>query len=165
MLSLAIVTISDRVSRGEREDKSGLVIKEMFSRTTAKLVSYEVIPDEKEIIAKHLKKLADQMHVGIVMTTGGTGFSPRDITPEATRTVIEREVPGFGEVMRVEGYRKTPLALLSRGIAGLRGQTLIINLPGSSKGVRESLEIILPVLEHGLGILKGQELHDDYKSL
>ena len=165
MLSLAIVTISYRVSRGEREDKSGLVIKEMFLRTTAKLVSYEVIPDEKEIIANHLKKLADQMHVGIVMTTGGTGFSPRDITPEATRAVIEREVPGFGEVMRVEGYRKTPLALLSRGIAGLRGQTLIVNLPGSSKGVRESLEIILPVLEHGLGILKGQELHDDYKSL
>ena len=165
MLSLAIVTISDRVSRGEREDKSGLIIKEMFSITLSKLVSYEVIPDEKEIIEKHLKKLADEMRVGIVMTTGGTGFSPRDMTPEATRAVIEREVPGFGEVMRVEGYKKTPLALLSRGIAGLRGQTLIINLPGSSKGVRESLEIILPVLEHGLGILKGKDLHDDYKSL
>ena len=155
MLSLAIVTISDRVSR--------LIIKDIFSRTTAKLVCHDVIPDEKEVIIQHLKKLADQMRVGIVMTTGGTGFSVRDITPEATRAVIEREVPGFGEVMRVEGYRKTPLALLSRGIAGLRGQTLIINLPGSSKGVRESLEIILPVLEHGLGILKGKDLHDDYK--
>ena len=161
MPTLGIVTISDTCSQGRREDKSGKIIKEMFEKTRATLVHYQIIPDEKEIIENHLKKLADEMKVRLVVTTGGTGFTARDITPEATKAVIEREVPGFGEVMRVEGYRKTPFALLSRGVAGIRGNTLIINLPGSSKGVRESLEIIMPVLEHGLGLLKENLGHEN----
>lgn len=161
MLTLAIVTVSDRCSKGEREDKSGQVIREMFEETSAKLVHYEVIPDERDMIEKKLIELSDVMRVGIVITTGGTGFSRRDITPEATRAVIEREVPGLAEVMRVEGYKKTPMALLSRGVAGLRKSTLIINLPGSTRGARESLEIIMPALEHGLGILRGTAEHEE----
>lgn len=160
MITLAILTISDKASQGIREDKSGNLIREIFKNTTTKLVHYEVIPDEKEVIQDRLKKLSDEMKVRLVLTTGGTGFSERDITPEATRAVIEREVPGFGEVMRVEGYKKTPMALLSRGISGIRGKTLIVNLPGSSKGVQESLEIIMPVLEHGLGVLKENKDHE-----
>lgn len=163
MITFAVLTISDKGSKGEREDKSGNIIKEMFKDRNAKLIHYEIIPDEKEKIKERLKKLSDEMKVRLVITTGGTGFSERDITPEATREVIEREAPGFGEVMRIEGYRKTPMALLSRGISGIRGKTLIINLPGSSRGVQESLEIIMPVLEHGLGILK-QNLEHENKS-
>ncbi|MBI2608959.1 MAG: molybdopterin adenylyltransferase [Deltaproteobacteria bacterium] len=159
MMTLAIVTVSDRCSEGKRIDKSGKIIQEMFKNTSCKLVSYEVIPDEMDIIENHLKKLVDEMSVGLILTTGGTGFSKRDITPEATKKVIEREVPGFGEVMRLEGFKKTPLALLSRAIAGLRKNSLIINLPGSSRGVEESLEILMPVLEHGLGILRGTAEH------
>ncbi len=160
MITLAILTISDKASQGIREDKSGNIIKEIFQNTTTKLIHYEIIPDEKEVIKARLKKLSDEMKVRLVLTTGGTGFSERDITPEATREVIEREVPGFGEAMRMEGYKKTPMALLSRGISGIRGKTLIINLPGSSRGVRESLEAIMPVLEHGLGVLKNNIEHE-----
>ncbi|MBI2027445.1 MAG: MogA/MoaB family molybdenum cofactor biosynthesis protein [Deltaproteobacteria bacterium] len=159
MISYAIVSIGDKASQGKREDKSGAIIKEMFNER-AHLIHYETIPDEKDIIQTVLRKLSDTMKARLVLTTGGTGFSQRDNTPEATKKVIEKEAPGFGEIMRTEGFKRTPMAILSRGIAGIRGKTLIINLPGSSRGVRESLEIIMPVLEHGLGILKENKDHD-----
>ena len=154
MLTYAILSIGDKAFRGKREDKSGRLIQDIMKNYKIHLKAYECIPDEKELISKKLIQLCDEAPVRLILTTGGTGFSARDITPEATKAVIERDVPGFGEIMRVCGYQKTPLAILSRGVSGLRGQTLIINLPGSSKGVQESLELILPVLEHGLGILK-----------
>jgi len=161
VLTYAILTISDKASQGERADKSGEIIKEIFQHRRARLVDYQVVPDQMEAIQAALRRFSDDMGVRLVFTTGGTGFSDRDITPEATRGVIEREVPGFGEIMRVLGYQKTPMAILSRGISGIRKKTLIINLPGSSRGVRESLELIMPALEHGLGILKKNIEHEN----
>ena len=161
MVTYAIVTISDKAAQGKRADRSGKIIREMFENRRVHLLHSEIVPDEKDQIQCCLKKLADELKIRLVLTTGGTGFSERDITPEATREIIEREVPGFGEIMRVEGYKKTPMALLSRGISGIRGKTLIINLPGSSQGVKDSLELIMPVLEHGLGILKKNRDHED----
>ncbi len=159
MISYAVISIGDKAFQGQREDKSGKMIQEMI-KGRAKLQYYETIPDEKDKIQTVLKKCADELKIRLVLTTGGTGFSDRDITPEATREIIERETPGFGEIMRVEGFKKTPMAILSRGISGIRGKSLIINLPGSSRGVQESLEIIMPVLEHGLGILKENQEHN-----
>ena len=161
MLTYAILTISDKASQGERADKSGEIIKEIFQHRRVRLVDYQVVPDQMEAIQAALMRLSADVGARMVLTTGGTGFSDRDITPEATRGVIEREVPGFGEIMRVFGYQKTPMAILSRGISGLRKKTLIINLPGSSRGVRESLELIMPTLEHGLGILKKNIEHEN----
>ncbi len=152
---LAILTASDKGSRGEREDESARVIRELVF-PLGPVVSYSLVPDEKEIISRELIRLADEVAVDLILTTGGTGLSDRDVTPEATLAVVDRLAPGFTEVMRAQGFEKTPHALLSRAVAGVRGQTLIINLPGSPRGVKENLDVILPALPHGLEILTGR---------
>lgn len=152
---LAILTASDKGSRGEREDESARMIRELAS-PLGPLVSYSVVPDEKEIIERELIRLADEEAVDLILTTGGTGLSTRDVTPEATLAVVDRLAPGFTEVMRARGFEKTPHALLSRAVAGVRGQTLIINLPGSPRAVKENLSVILAALPHGLEILTGR---------
>ncbi|MGA8942855.1 MAG: molybdenum cofactor synthesis domain-containing protein [Thermoactinomyces sp.] len=154
-ITVGIVTASDKGSRGEREDKSAEEIRNLVQRINGEVIDYRVLPDDREILAQAMREMADQRGVLLLFTTGGTGFSPRDITPEATRDVIEREVPGLPEAMRQESCKATPRAMLSRAIAGIRGKCLIINLPGSPKGVRECLEVILPVLPHAIEILSG----------
>ncbi len=156
MITVGVLTISDRGARGEYEDKSGPVIRAIVTeRLGARLVKYEIIPDEIELIRSTLINWADEAGLDLILTTGGTGFAPRDVTPEATRAVIERETPGLTEAMRAESLKVTPHAMLSRAVAGIRGHTLIINLPGSPKAVRENLETILPALPHGLELLQG----------
>lgn len=152
MLRIGILTMSDKGSRGERVDQSGQVIKEMVS-SIGNVLLYEVIPDEKELIKNKLVEYSEK--VDLILTTGGTGLSPRDVTPEATLEVIEREIPGIAEAMRYEGLKKTPRAMLSRAVAGVRGGCLIINLPGSPKAVRENLEVVLPVIGHAIEKIKG----------
>lgn len=149
-----ILIMSDKGSRGEREDKSGKQIEAMLGSQFS-VDYYAMIPDEKNIIAERLKMLCDEMKLDLVLTSGGTGFAPRDVTPEATMEVIEKPVPGISEAIRSISMQNTPKAMLSRGVAGIRGKTLIINMPGSVKGVRESLEAVLPALPHGLDTLKG----------
>ncbi len=155
-VKVAILTISDKGSRGEREDTSGPEIRSIVEAEGAKVISYEIIPDEQYEIEERLVHLADFEDVDLILTTGGTGFSPRDITPEATLAVIERQAPGFVEAIRAESLKITPHAMLSRAVSGIRGQTIIVNLPGSPKAVRESLAVIMPALPHGIQILKGQ---------
>ncbi len=152
---VAILTVSDKGSKGEREDSSGPLIREMVKDLPSQVILYEVIPDEKWKIVEELKRCADYLKVDLILTTGGTGLSPRDVTPDATLEVIDKQVPGFSEAMRAESLKKTPHAMISRAIAGIRGSTLIINLPGSPKGVRENLSVILPALPHALSKLKG----------
>jgi len=154
MYRIAIITVSDTGSRGEREDLSGKVIMEACA-DFGKVTSYEIIPDERSEIAAALKKLSDEDLADVVFTTGGTGFSQRDVTPEATLDVVERPTPGIPEAMRAKSLTITDRAMLSRAAAGIRKRTLIINLPGSPKAVRECLEVILPALGHGLDILRG----------
>lgn len=149
-----ILIMSDKGSRGEREDKSGQQIETMLGSQFS-VDYYDMIPDEKDLIAERLKMLCDELKLDLVLTSGGTGFAPRDVTPEATMEVIEKSVPGISEAIRALGMQNTPKAMLSRGVSGLRGKTLIINMPGSVKGVRESLQAVLPVLPHGLDTLKG----------
>jgi molybdopterin adenylyltransferase len=155
MFKTAILTISDKGSRGEREDTSGPLIKEMVSPLPAEVIHYEIIPDERPLIAQALVRCADHLAADLILTTGGTGMSPRDVTPEATLDVIDRLVPGFAEAMRAESLRKTPHAMISRAVAGIRGRSLIINLPGSPRGVRENLAVVLPALSHALSKLAG----------
>ena len=155
MFKVVILTISDRGSKGEREDLSGPLIREMVKDLPAEVIHYEVIPDEKEVIIKALKKSADRLKADLILTTGGTGLSPRDVTPDATLKVIDKEVPGFSEAMRAESLKKTPHAMISRAIVGIRGSSLIVNLPGSPKSVKENLSVILPSLPHALSKLKG----------
>ncbi|MCG0278563.1 MAG: MogA/MoaB family molybdenum cofactor biosynthesis protein [Thermanaeromonas sp.] len=156
MIRVAILTASDKGARGEREDKSAEVIKELVERIGGQVVAYAVVPDEREAIAAKLREFCDEVGADLILTTGGTGFGPRDVTPEATKEVIEREVPGLPEAMRLAGLKATPQAMLSRGVAGIRGKSLIINLPGSPRAVRENLEAVLPALPHGLAVLKGE---------
>lgn len=156
MIRVGILTISDKGSRGEREDLSGEVIKEIVKKINGEVEYYQIIPDEKDIIQEELIKAVDKLHLDLILTTGGTGLAKRDVTPDATLEVIEKEVPGISEIIRSESFKKTNRAILSRGVAGVRKESLIINLPGSPKGVRESLEIILDALPHGIEILKGQ---------
>lgn len=151
MIDYAIVTISDSGARGERHDLSGDTIEQLMDRAGYRLADRRIIPDEFSDIEATLRELSDG--VNLILTTGGTGFSPRDITPEATRAVIERETPGISEALRAYSLQITPRAMLSRAVSGIRGSCLIINLPGSPKAVRESLEYLLESLGHGLDIL------------
>ena len=156
MFTAGILTISDKGSRGERQDKSGEAIREILSRIDVRIVNCDIIPDEKELIAEKLVKWADEDNLDVVVTTGGTGLTPRDVTPEATLAVVDRIIPGFAEAMRAESLKKTPHAMLSRAVVGTRGKCLIVNLPGSPQAVRECLEVILPALPHAVETLKGQ---------
>lgn len=156
MIKVGILTISDKGSRGEREDLSGKVIEEVVKKINGEVKYYQIIPDEKDIIQEELIKAVDKLHLDLILTTGGTGLGKRDVTPEATLAVIEKEVSGISEIIRSESFKKTNRAILSRGVAGIRKESLIINLPGSPKGVKESLEIILDALPHGIEIIKGQ---------
>lgn len=156
MFRVAILTVSDRSAAGVREDGSGAVLRDMvLAGLDAEIVAYKVVPDERPAIAAALREWADHDAADLILTTGGTGLAPRDITPEATRAVLEREAPGIPEAMRAASLRKTPFAMLSRMVAGTRGRTLIINLPGSPKAVRENFEVILPALPHALDKLRG----------
>jgi molybdopterin adenylyltransferase len=151
----AIITLSDKGSAGEREDESGQVIRELIAHLGASAVHYEILPDEKSRISETLKRLSDSGNIDLILTTGGTGVAPRDVTPEATLAVIDRELPGMAEAMRAESFKKTPHAMISRAVAGIRKQTLIVNLPGSPKAVRENLAVILPALLHAIEKIKG----------
>ncbi len=155
MFTVGIITISDKGAAGLREDGSGRLLHELVASFPAKVGAYEIIPDEKEAIRKALLAFADDVKVDLILTTGGTGISPRDLTPGVTADVIDTLIPGIGEIMRVEGYRLNPRAVISRGIAGLRGQTLIVNFPGSTRAVRENFEILFPVLPHAIEKMQG----------
>ncbi|OGR03661.1 MAG: molybdenum cofactor biosynthesis protein, partial [Deltaproteobacteria bacterium RIFOXYD12_FULL_53_23] len=150
-----ILTISDKGSRGEREDTSGPQLKAMLSEQGFSVVAYAVVPDEITIIQETLRTWADVGEIDLILSTGGTGVSPSDLTPEATKAILDREIPGIGEAMRQASLQKTPNAILSRGIAGIRKQSLIINLPGSKKAARENLEVVLPALQHAIYKIKG----------
>ena len=156
MLKIGILTISDKGSQGQRYDKSGEVIRDSLSSLNSSVIKYEVIPDEQEVIASKLAEWADEGGVDVILTTGGTGLSQRDVTPEATMSVVDKSVPGFTEAMRAKSFEKTPMAVLSRAVAGVRGKCLIINLPGSPKAVRECLEVALPAIPHAVEIIKGE---------
>jgi molybdopterin adenylyltransferase len=155
MINIGILTVSDKGSQGQRQDKSGQAIRDGVAEIESAVVKYEIVPDEKDIIAGKLADWADSGMVDVILTTGGTGLSRRDVTPEATLSVIDRSVPGFAEAMRARSLEKTPMAVLSRAVAGLRGQCLIINMPGSPKAVRECLEVVLPAVPHAVDIIKG----------
>ena len=150
-----VITVSDRCARGEQRDESGASLVKLLEEMDARVVATEILPDDLEPLAEKLRAYADRRDVNLILTTGGTGFSPRDTTPEATRAVIEREAPGLAEAMRMETLKQTPLAMVSRGVCGIRAGALIINLPGSPKGVRESFAIIKPVLSHAVALLTG----------
>ena len=155
MITVGILTISDKGSLGQREDRSGLEIKRLIKELPARVDAYEIIPDEKDIIANKIIDYVDHMKLDLVITTGGTGVSPRDVTPEATSRVIDREVPGMAEAMRFEGLKKTPHAMISRAVVGIRKNSLIVNLPGSPQAVSENLNTILPSLPHAIAKIKG----------
>ena len=163
-LKAGILTASDRSHRGEREDISGVMLKNFIEQLPAEILAAPVLPDEKEEIKKALIHLADVLHCDLIVTTGGTGLAPRDVTPEATREVIEKEIPGISESLRAAGMLKKKMAMLSRGIAGVRGRTLIINLPGNPKAVEDAFEVLGPVLKHAVELLKG-EVRDCQTSL
>lgn len=156
MLKFGILTISDKGSRGQRHDESGLTIRDRLSLSGSDVVKYEIVPDEMDIITDKLAEWADEGDVDVILTTGGTGLSPRDVTPEATLAAVDRVVPGLAETIRAETFKKTPFAILSRAMAGIRGRCLIINLPGSTRAVRECLEVVLPVIPHAVEIITGE---------
>ena len=156
-LKVAVITVSDKGYRGEREDRSGKYIVDYFKENGWIVSDYAIVPDETDIIKDKLIDICDNEKANLIITTGGTGFSLRDVTPEATEEVIEKKVPGFSEMLRIEGQKKTPRAILSRGVSGIRKNTLIINIPGSIKGVKDSLELIYRSLPHGIDILAGRD--------
>ena len=156
MFNAGILTVSDKGWGGQREDLSGPVIRDILSTLDSRVVKYEVVPDEADVIAAKLRAWADEGGVDIILTTGGTGLARRDVTPEATLAVVDKVAPGFAEAMRLETYKITPAAMLSRATAGVKGACLIINLPGSPKAVRECLEVLLPVIPHAVEIIKGE---------
>jgi molybdopterin adenylyltransferase len=155
-----VITASDACSVGEREDESGATLVQLLTEMGAQIVAKEILSDDLEPLAEKLRAYADRADVNLIVTTGGTGFGPRDHTPEATLRVIEREAPGLAEAMRMETLKHTPMAMISRGVCGIRSGTLIVNLPGSPKAVRESFAIIKPVLNHAIDLLAGQTRHD-----
>ncbi len=156
MKRVAIITSSDTGYRGEREDLSGPAVKEIVEAAGYRVVSMDILPDEREVLAARMAELADKNLAELILTTGGTGFSPRDVMPEATEDIVERRVPGIPEAMRAYSMTITKRAMLSRAAAGIRKQTLIINLPGSPKAVKESLSYIIDALGHGIEILTGE---------
>ncbi|NMA13810.1 MAG: molybdopterin adenylyltransferase [Clostridia bacterium] len=156
MIRVGIITVSDKGSRGEREDLSGPAIKELISEIDGVVEAYAVVPDEQKKLEAKMIEYADELKLDLIFTTGGTGFSPRDFTPEATLAVVDRLAPGIAEAMRLESLKVTPKAMLSRATAGLRGRTLIVNLPGSPKAVKECLRFIMPALPHGIEIMRGE---------
>jgi molybdenum cofactor synthesis domain-containing protein len=155
MRRAAILTISDRGAKGEREDKSGPALKTILQEAGFSIVLLEILADDRQLIERRLRELADESCLDLVVTTGGTGVSPSDVTPEATLAVIDRQVPGIAEAMRIASLAKTPHAMLSRAVAGIRHQTLIVNLPGSVKGVRENMEVLIPALNHAVDKIQG----------
>lgn len=157
MFTVGIVTLSDKGAAGNREDLSGAKIKEMLPDDWYQILSYRILPDEQKEIEQELVRLSDELHCDLVLTTGGTGFSTRDVTPEATMQVAQKNAPGIAEAIRAYSMTITKRAMLSRGVSVIRGKTLIINLPGSPKAVAESLGYILDTLTHGLNILLGRE--------
>ena len=159
MIDAAVLTISDSVSNGARSDRSGPAVRERLEQLGWRVSVVEVIPDVEAEISARLATLADGGQVAAIFTTGGTGIAARDVTPEATRAILHREIPGFGEIMRQKGRNSTPLASLSRSLAGTRGRVLIVNLPGSPKGAIESLDAIVELVPHVLDLLQGQTEH------
>jgi len=155
MVNVGILTVSDSCVQGTREDLSGLAIEQMLLAEDFQVLEKRIVPDDPEVIAAELKQFCDEGLVDVVLTTGGTGLGPRDVTPEATESVCDKLVPGISEIIRVRGSEKTMRAVLSRGVAGVRGKTLIVNLPGSPKGVRESLEVIVDLLGHAVKMMHG----------
>jgi molybdopterin adenylyltransferase len=156
MINVGILTVSDKGSKGERVDESSKAIRETIAHLDVDVKRYEVIPDEVDIISAELTEWSDSDKLDLILTTGGTGLSPRDVTPEATLQVVEKLAPGFVEVMRSESLKVTPMGMLSRAVAGVRGHTLIINLPGSPKAVRECLGAIMPALPHAVEVVRGE---------
>ncbi len=156
MINAGILTISDKGAQGQRYDESGKVIRQYLSSSGNRIIKYEVIPDEAKIIATKLAEWADDGSVDAILTTGGTGLSQRDVTPEATLSILDKIIPGFTEAMRIKTLDITPMAMLSRATAGLRKRCLIINLPGSPKAVQECLDVILPAIPHAIEIIKGE---------
>ncbi|HYL77435.1 MAG TPA: MogA/MoaB family molybdenum cofactor biosynthesis protein [Bryobacteraceae bacterium] len=161
MINAAIVTVSDSAVQGTRPDSSGPKLRERIESLGWTVAAQELVPDEADQIAATLRRLADTAVASVILTTGGTGVALRDVTPEATRAVIEREIPGIGEQMRAEGRKNTPFAVLSRGLAGTRGRSLIVNLPGSPKGALESFDAIAKLIPHIVDLLEGRTGHAD----
>ncbi len=159
IIRATVITASDACSVGEREDASGEALVHLLAELGAQIVAKEVVNDDLEPLADMLRAYADRADVNLIVTTGGTGFGPRDNTPEATLRVIEREAPGLAEAMRAETLKHTPMAMISRGVCGIRSGTLIVNLPGSPKAVRESFAVIKPVLNHAVELLAGRTRH------
>jgi molybdenum cofactor synthesis domain-containing protein len=161
-INAVVITTSDACSRGERKDTSGELLVELLRELGAEVLETKILPDDVHAIADALREFADREDVNLIVTTGGTGFAPRDNTPEATLAVIERAAPGLAEAMRIETLKQTPMAMISRGVCGIRSGALIVNLPGSPKAVRESFAVIAPVLKHAIALLTGKpggELH------
>jgi molybdenum cofactor synthesis domain-containing protein len=154
-----VITVSDACSRGERKDESGEVLMELLKETGAEIVATKIVSDDLEPLTQTMLEFAIRPDVNLIVTTGGTGFAPRDNTPEATLAIIERAAPGLAEAMRMETLKHTPMAMISRGVCGIRSGALIVNLPGSPKGVRESFAVIKPVLEHAVALIAGQTPH------
>jgi molybdenum cofactor synthesis domain-containing protein len=159
MIRAAVLTISDSAYAGQRADLSGPAVRERLEQLGLSVAALEVLPDERELIAQRLATLADGNQVSAIFTTGGTGVAPRDVTPEATRSVVEREIPGLAELMRARGREVTPRAVLSRGVAGTRGKVVVVNLPGSPKGALDSLDAIVDLVPHILELLRGSSQH------
>jgi molybdenum cofactor synthesis domain-containing protein len=157
LITAGVITVSDKGSRGEREDVSGKEIMRLVKEIPAVVIEYEIIPDETDIISHKLMDLIDEKKIDLVITTGGTGVSPRDVTPDATLGIIEKEIPGMAEAMRRESSAKTPYGMISRAVVGIRKQSLIVNLPGSPRGAKENFSAILPALKHTIDKIKGDE--------
>jgi len=155
-ITAAVLTVSTRASRGEREDRSGPLLCDLFSKKCGEVINYTIVTDDEKAIRNELLRICDILKADIAFTLGGTGLAPSDVTPEATESVLDRKVPGISETIRAKSLEKTQRAMLSRGVSGVRNKTLIINLPGSERAVRESFEIVLPVLDHAVELIHGK---------